>query len=276
MHVFSNTAAVKAGIVKLASHKGFYVGAAAVGGTAVGGFFLHRRFQQHRQVYTTSPTTDTPSLRQPITHLKPTILRGTERVEPTPRDQLLADTRCAGCTASPQAKQGLWYNICGKSYCQDCAPGAASKTGASLRVPEIPTNSSTATMPTFKAAPAYNVSLKPQAIKLGPLESIEGYAVTANGKEIGLTVTPAYRVDEKGAARVDKTRWFINYAKAGKAMAGPYSSVNEARRMAALLSGFDWNQSPEQFSDRDYREIARIINGYREDLSFEQYMRQIH
>lgn len=58
-------------------------------------------------------------------------------------------------------------------------------------------------------------------------------------------------------------------------MAGPYSSLNEARGMAALLAHFDWTKPVEEFRDEEIKTIVGLATQFREDLEFAQHMRRI-
>ncbi|MBE7556715.1 MAG: hypothetical protein HS126_37165 [Anaerolineales bacterium] len=61
------------------------------------------------------------------------------------------------------------------------------------------------------------------------MENVEGYAVWTGQKDTGLTLVPEVKLEASGQAQVNKSRWFVNYDRAGKPVAGPYRSVSEAR-----------------------------------------------
>lgn len=107
-------------------------------------------------------------------------------------------------------------------------------------------------------------------IKVGPLENVEGYAVWTGKRDTGLTLVPEVRLAADGQAQVNKSHWYVNYDRAGKLVAGPYSSVSEARGMASLLTNLDWTRPVEQFADEEIRIVTRVTREYREDLEFKR------
>jgi hypothetical protein len=112
-------------------------------------------------------------------------------------------------------------------------------------------------------------------VKVGPVENVEGYAVWTGQKDTGLTLVPEIKLEASGQAQVNKSRWFVNYDRAGKPVAGPYRSVSEARGMASLLAHFDWTRGVENFEDEEIRAVTRMAREYREDLDFKEHIRQI-
>lgn len=160
----------------------------------------------------------------------------------------------------------MWYNLGGRVYCQDCAQGQAGQAGVSLARPAGPKGEAALKYPQAGRW----TTLKPRLVKVGPVENLEGYAVWAGKKDTGLTLVPEVKV-EGGQVRVNKTRWFVNYDRAGKPVAGPYESVSEARGMASLLAQLDWAKSVENFGDQEIRQAAQAIRSYREDLDFKRY-----
>jgi ATP-dependent protease HslVU (ClpYQ) peptidase subunit len=110
---------------------------------------------------------------------------------------------------------------------------------------------------------------------VGPLENVEGYAVWTGQRDSGLTLIPEVKIAGDGQARINKSRWFVNYDRAGKPVAGPSTSVSEARKMASLLANFDWTKGVENFSDDEIRATVRLAKEYREELAFRDHMRQI-
>jgi hypothetical protein len=245
-------AATRVGISDQASRRTFYLGLATAGLLAgllgVGPFWLRRQLRAVGGASVAGSST-----------VK--TLSSLDRVEPIPTERL-AGRRCANCRASSQDKRGWWYDLRGQAYCQDCAPDQAGKVGVSLA---LPTSAKSA-----PALPKYQegrrIQLKPTLLSVGPLDHLEGYVVTAGGKETGLTITPEFKT-EAGRVRVNQARWYVNYQRAGKPVAGPYSSLNEARSMAGLLAQFEWNRPVEDFSDNEIRAVAQVAAVYREELS---------
>jgi hypothetical protein len=98
----------------------------AAAGVLLSGLLLSHRFS--RQQHGSAPS----SLPGPE-RVKP--LAALERIEPIPTD-MLPGQRCALCKAPAQGK-GAWYNLGGRVYCQECAPGQANKAGVSLARPVV-------------------------------------------------------------------------------------------------------------------------------------------
>lgn len=55
----------------------------------------------------------------------------------------------------------------------------------------------------------------------------------------------------------------------------PFTSLNEARGMAVLLSQFDWHRPVEDLGDDEIRAVARVAAAYREELQFAQQVRHL-
>jgi hypothetical protein len=122
---------------------------------------------------------------------------------------------------------------------------------------------------------AVPVQLKPKQVRLG-LTEVEGYAVVdRQGKEMGLTISPAIQVNEQGGVGSSKGHWYVNYDQVEKPIAGPYQSLDEAEGMASQLARrLDWRRSMDRFSDAEIRWVAGCIKDYRQDLNFREYMRR--
>jgi hypothetical protein len=245
-------ASARNGIAALAGKKAFYLGLALAGTLLGGGLWLTRRRP--------APAPTSP----PVV---PPPLPGQERIEPLPPDRRRGQS-CADCHA--QSKPGLWYEVRGRAYCQDCAPGAAKTAGVTLTTP-APVFSKTA-IPHLP--PGKRVNLKPKLVPVGPL-NLEGYAVLAEGQETGLSLVPEFKVVEGGELKVNRARWFVHYDRAGRAIAGPFESVNQAKGMAALMAHLDWTQAVENFSDEDIQRAVQWGNRYRENIEHEQMLRQL-
>jgi hypothetical protein len=245
-------AATRSGIAAGVSRTAFYLGVAAAG-TALGGWLLSR-YVSHRR----KPAS--PSLARPTgpTQVKP--LATAERIEPVPADRL-SGQQCARCKAPAQGK-GAWYKLGGRLYCQACASSQASQTGVSLVRPAVAGLETAVQFPQT----GRRTTLKPRLVQVGPLENLEGYAVWVEKKETGLTLVPEVKLAASGQAQINKSRWFVNYDRAGKPVAGPFRSVGEARGMASLLTHFDWTKGVESFTDDEIRAVTRLARAYREDL----------
>lgn len=254
-------AAVRSGLSAGSSKKAFYLGVAATG-TVLGSLLLSRYFSRRQQSspFSTQLTTGPEPVKS---------LAAPERIEPVTADKLQGQ-RCVKCKAPAQG-QGTWYNLGGRLYCQECAQGQAGKAGVSLARPAAARQEAHVKYPQT----GRQTSLKPRMVKVGPVENVEGYAVWAGNKDTGLTLVPEVKLEAKGQAKVNKSHWFVNYDRAGKPVAGPYSSVSEARGMASLLAHFDWTMGVESFENENLRAISRVIKEYREDLEFKEHMRQI-
>jgi hypothetical protein len=254
-------AATRSGIAAGVSKKAFYLGTAAAG-TVLGGLLLSRYFSRRQQ---TSPTPVKPTTPEQV---KP--LTAPERIGPIAAERLPPGQRCAKCKTLAQGK-GAWYNLGGRVYCQQCAQGQAGKAGVSLARPVVARRETAVKYPQT----GRRTTLKPRMVKVGPVENVEGYAVWTGQKDTGLTLVPEVKVAAGGQAKINKSRWFINYDRAGKPVAGPYRSVSEARGMASLLAHFDWTRGVERFTDEEIRAVTRLTREYREDLDFKEHMQQI-
>ncbi len=252
-------AALRSGIAPGASKKAFYLGTAAAG-LFLSGLLLSRRFSRRQQG--SAP----PSLTDPE-QVKP--LAAPKRIEPVPAD-MLAGQRCAGCKTPAQGK-GAWYNLGGRVYCQECAGSRAGKAGVTLARPVTSGHETVVKYPQTGRA----TSLKPRLVKVGPLENVEGYAVWTGKRDTGLSLVPEVKRAASGEAQINKSRWFVNYDRAGRPVAGPYESVNEARGMASLLAHFDWAKDVESFNDDEIRAVTRLANEYREELEFARHLKRI-
>jgi hypothetical protein len=266
-------AAIHIGIPRNVSKKTFYVGAATVGILAVGGFWLSRRLlRQYRALSTSqSDQTQITSGSAAVGSTKIKALPGQERIEPIPPHKL-SGRHCAKCRAEAGSKQGAWYSLQGQNYCQDCAQEKARKAGANL----VPPSAEAVTMrlPKFSTK-GRRVTLKPAWINAGGLKNLDGYEVfLSDGTRTGLTLTPEVKVDENGSVTINKTRWFVNYDRAGRAIGGPYESLSQARSMALIMAQFNWLRSIEEFSNEELEAITRAANAFRADLEEEKFIKE--
>ncbi len=254
------SAVTRSGINQSASKKAFYLGT-VMAGVLLSGLLLSRRFSRRQQDFAPpSPPLTGPERVKPLAAL--------ERIEPVTADKLPGQ-RCAGCKTSVQGN-GAWYKLGGRVYCQECAGGQANKAGVTLTRPAASRHETTIKY-SHTGRPT---SLKPRLVKVGPLENVEGYAVWTGKRDTGLTLVPEVKLEANGQAKVNKSRWFVNYDRAGKSVAGPYNSVSEARGMASLLAHFDWTRPVEQFQDEEIRSVTCMTREYREDLEFKRLYEQ--
>lgn len=251
-------AAGLAGIPATSSRKGFYI--ALTAGTILGSLLLRRWLTRERK---TSLTTAGQAGTVPT-------LTGRLRLDPIPADKL-DNQQCASCRSSAQDKRGLWYAHRGSTYCQDCAPEAARKSGFSLTVPSQKSFTPGSFNPSRTRPVA--VKLKPGQIRVGPTQ-VEGYAVlrASNGQETGLTITPAFKIDSSGQVQVNQKSWFVNYSRVGQPVGGPFKTLREAQGLTSELARLDWNRPIEQFDDFDVRYIVTLARQYREELDFRDYV----
>jgi hypothetical protein len=112
-------------------------------------------------------------------------------------------------------------------------------------------------------------------VKVGAVDNVAGYAVWTGKKDTGLTLVPAVKLAANGQIKIDKSRWFVHYDRAGKPVAGPYGSVDEARRMTSILAHFDWTKAVEDFKDEEIRAVTQLANDYRAEIEFAHHIRQI-
>lgn len=266
-------AATHIGIARSVSKKSFYVGAATVGLLTAAGFWLSRRLLRQYGALSTGPSNQTQitpgSAAAGSSRVK--TLPGQERIETIPPDKL-SGRHCAKCRAEAGSKHGAWYSIQGQNYCQDCAQEKARKVGANLVPPSG--EAVTMTLPKFSTK-GRRVTLKPTWINAGGLKNLDGYEVfLTDGTRTGLTLMPEVKIDENGVVTINKTRWFVNYDRAGRAIGGPYESLNQARSMASMMAQFNWMRSIEEFSNEELEAITRAANSFRADLEEEKIIRE--
>jgi hypothetical protein len=54
-------------------------------------------------------------------------------------------------------------------------------------------------------------------------------------------------------------QWNITHLKSGLAVAGPYASVEETRRLASILARIDWKRGADMISRREIIAAPQII-----------------
>ena len=76
-----------------------------------------------------------------------------------------------------------------------------------------------------------------------------GYCVyTPSGAGTGLAITPLVTQDDQGNLVTSKQQWNITHLKSSLALAGPYPSVEEARRLASILAQVEWRRDADTLS----------------------------
>lgn len=259
-------AAAGAGISSRVSQRAFSLGAAGL----LGGLLLARHFVRQYRLVSALASVRRPATASRLGRIQ--VLAGQERVEPLAAGHLVG-RRCAGCQAAAERKSGLWYNIGGQSYCQDCAPGRAKNAGVSLAVPAPSTSPSSG--PGRQLPVGRRIRLKPGWVNLGAIKNLDGYSVVlSNERPTGLTISPGFKVEGDGQVTIIKDRWFVNYDLAGKPLAGPYDSLNQAKGMAALLAALDWNRPMQDFAAEEVRLITALENSYRAGIEDEKLLKQ--
>lgn len=193
----------------------------------------------------------------------------------------LAGKRCRRCGATSEAQPGPWFLIREQPYCEHCAPRAAGAAGVGLiSGPDWPASSSpAAALPPGNAAsrprPGQNRQLRlkeqPVDIAVGIAEGaapglvrVEGaYAVLAGDRPTGMALTPELAV-KTGQATGD---WSVTHIDTGLAIAGGFSDLGQAERMAALLAHIDWTRPFETMAQAEIAEAKQIIRAYQASLA---------
>ena len=129
------------------------------------------------------------------------------------------------------------------TFCQECAEQKARQTSAVLTAGPISAKSFTpAALPQWRSKPT---TLQPQPISTGGLSHLTGYAVHVRGRPTGLSLVPEVKTNQ-GQIKLDRSRWYVNYDRAGKPIAGPFNSRKSAQQMAGLLANIDWQRPPSE------------------------------
>jgi hypothetical protein len=285
--------AAQVGIPRLCSKRAFYAGLAA-GAAGLLAVVATRAVPRFRRVPSKGDTGGgVADLRSTgldlVTSQTIPALPARKRVAPAAPDAL-ADKTCANCQATPQGKPGVWYVIEEKAYCQDCAPHAAGEADVDLSTPSGPSPPSISlTSPPAVGSTETGRQNKPHAIlaaadprkirlQESPVEvkTASGRAriargaylvTTRTGTGTGLAITPVLRKDDRGDLVTDTGRWAVTHLRSGMAMAGPYSSIDEARRLASVLAEIDWRREPDALSRRELAASAQIIEAYNQALA---------
>ncbi len=186
------------------------------------------------------------------------------RVNPL-RAEDAAGRTCARCGAAGSTQKGHWYLIDGQPTCQDCAPAQAQRHGVTLSAdaPDEPPLQLSALAAWWPRRPT---TLQPVTVASGGVSGLAGYAVLTGGKPSGLSLMPEVRTDQE-QLRVDERRWFVNYDRASKALAGPFSSREQAQTAASLLCNFNWNRDVADFSAEEVAGVKALLIEFRKKIT---------
>jgi len=127
-----------AGIAQLANKRAFYAGVGLGGAGLLGAglIALARRQSARRQIAGRRNKKEQRSKEsQEQVTMRP-IPQLPTRTKIGPTSYLSSSDRCVGCQTPGTGKQGAWYSINGRTYCQDCAPEAARQANVDLVAPE--------------------------------------------------------------------------------------------------------------------------------------------
>ncbi len=172
--------------------------------------------------------------------------------------------QCAQCGNSVQeSPDGAWYQLNQGQYCPNCAPDRAKVENVAL-LPMTP-EAILSDRP-IRYTPRMT-TLQAKSVSVGAVENIQGYSVRCLGRDTGLALVPEVTVRE-GQARVNSSRWFIIYERAGEPIGGPFSNVKQAQSMASLLANFDWARTPEQFTPAEVQQAGAMARQQRGDLGY--------
>jgi hypothetical protein len=285
--------AARVAIPRLASKRAYYVGLAA-GAAGLLAVVATRAVPRLRRVPSKRDTGDNATDLcadglDLVTSQAIPALPSRKRVAPAPLDALAGKT-CANCQATPQGKPGVWYVIGERAYCQDCAPHAAGEADVDLSTPSGPSPPSiclTITPPVgstetdqqnkphaiLSAADPRKIRLQESPVEVkttsGRARIARGaYLVTTRaGAGTGLAITPVLKKDDRGDLVTDPGQWVITHLRSGMAMAGPYSSIDETRRLASVLADIDWRREPDALSRRELAASRQIIEAYNQALA---------
>jgi hypothetical protein len=284
------TLACKVGIHRLASKKAFYMGLAAGILALVAGRTIPRlKGMAGKQAGSDARAGAQTGQVGPelITSRKIPALPARTVIRPAAPD-VLSGKSCSNCNSPAKSKPGLWYLIDEDVYCQDCAPRAAGEADVDLATPSGPSPTTLPRVATPVEGPKAQgdtmqeilASADPGKVRLqeAPVEvktadgwvRITGgayFVYTPDGMGTGLAITPLLKRDGQGGLASDTQKWNITHLKSGMTMAGPYASVEEARRLASILAGIDWRRDVDLISRRELTATRRVVEAYNEALA---------
>ncbi len=214
------------------------------------------------------------------------------RTQLKPTRDIRSTDRCVSCRATGQGKSGGgWYVINGRTYCQDCAPGAAREANIDLIAPPQPVPTPPTTVAATTAAtdpeilPLKNrirTKMAPGQVKiqmgLDPDQKPVYYPANGfllsrtSGKPTGLAITPVLRTEEQPNGDVtvyeDKTRWYLTHLASGTTLGPqPYASLEDAQGIAEILAQIDWTLPKDKVSTQDQQRALSTILLYNGLLS---------
>lgn len=179
----------------------------------------------------------------------PVSLPALDRIKPL-RGEALNGACCRQCGAIHNQRNGRWYRIGSRVYCQTCAPAVAQQAGVLLQG-ALPVKHST--LPLMPVTD--QTVLKPAEVKVGMLP-VKGYAVYQFGRDTGLRL----------ASTDSQSTWFVYWGRTGQALGGPFASLNEAEGLAGILARLNWNRPLAEFTEADMRGAVRLARAYRTGL----------
>jgi hypothetical protein len=277
----------KAGMHRLAGKKLFYAGlaAGAAGLLAVLVGWTIPRLRVKAGADSARPAEAGPAGPGMVTPRQVPALPARATVTPAALTALSGKT-CTGCHASPASKPGVWYIIQDDAYCQDCAPKAARAADVDLTTPSTspPTagagllaspgeaRNRSAMQDILASADPAKVRLQEMAVDVksadGWIRVQGGYFVyTPNGTGTGLAITPLVTRDDQENLITSKRQWNVTHLKSGLVMAGPYPSVEEARRLASILAQVDWRRDADALSRRELAATRQVVEAYNQALA---------
>ncbi len=294
------TARISAAVSPLANKRGFYAGAAIGSGSGLLGVgilaaqYLCRRRTNNREPGGTLRTALTPG---PVGQQLPRL---PARTQLKPLSNTRSTDRCISCQATAQAKSGGgWYSVNGRTYCQDCAPGAAREANIDLVAPLPPPALSAATTYAATAAGAANPELlqlkkrvrtraEPGQVKVqmgvdkagksvhyavkGLLLDRASHKASRKSMPTGLALTPALQTKTQANGDVevqeDRTRWYLTHVGSGVRLGPqPYARVEDAQGIAEILAQINWHRPRDRIPQQDQQRALATILLYNELLS---------
>jgi hypothetical protein len=92
-------------------------------------------------------------------------------------------------------------------------------------------------------------------------------ALTAEGEETGLAITPRMTVEE-GRVRIDDSRWGIAHLDSGKVLTEGrwFDNPIEAEGLASILAQIDWRRPIGDISKPELADTDRTVRAYHEAL----------
>ncbi len=196
------------------------------------------------------------------------VLPGIEQVRPISVDKLVG--KCTQCgNPARESPGGNWYQIKASQYCPNCVQDKAKAENVAL----LPTGSASSdTVRPTRYTPRMT-TLRPKLVSVGSVKNIQGHSVRCLGRDTGLSLVPDVTM-QAGQVKVDSSKWFITYDKAGETVGGPFANIKQAQAMASLLANFDWTRSPSQFTPAEVQQAGAMARQQRGELGYYQDQEQ--